>query len=52
MNVPRFVDVMMSIAPSLFRSTTAACDPMPDRLCTSSGTNSAPPGAFGLRTVR
>ena len=52
MNVPSFVPVMISGAPSLFRSTAATCEPTPDRLCTSSGTNSAPPGALGLRTVR
>ena len=38
--------------PSPFRSVTTNCDPTPDRLCISSGTNSAPPSAFGLRTVR
>src|SRR2546429_4095624 len=35
---------------SLFRSTATTCEPAPDWLCTSSGTNSAPPGACLLRT--
>src|SRR6185436_4289274 len=52
MNVPRLVDVISSGAPSLSRSDTASPDPTPDRLWMSSGTNSAPPGALGLRTVR
>ena len=52
MNVPRLVDVMISALPSLSRSTTARCEPTPERLWMSSGTNSAPPGAFGFRTVR
>ena len=49
---PDVVDVTRSMTPSLFRSTARICEPAPDWLCTSSGTNSAPPGAFGLRTVR
>src|SRR5436190_11092179 len=51
-NVPSFPDVRMSIAPSLFRSTARIVDPAPERLWTNSGTNSAPPGAFALRTER
>jgi hypothetical protein len=43
---------MMSSAPSLFRSATWIIEPTPERLLISSGTNSAPPGAYGLRTVR
>src|SRR5580765_8523605 len=50
--VPRFVDVTMSMAPSLFRSTANIVDPTPERLWINSGLNSAPPGALGLRTVR
>ena len=52
MNVPRLVDVMMLIAPSLSRSTSATVDPIPERLWINSGTNSAPPGAFGFLTVQ
>ena len=48
MNVPRLVAAMMSTAPSLLRSAVCTIDPTPDRLWTSSGTNSAPPGAFGI----
>src|SRR5580704_12028084 len=49
--VPRLVEVTTSIAPSLFKSTASTVDPTPERLCINSGLNSAPPGAFGLRTV-
>ena len=52
MNVPRFVDVTMSITPSLLRSAANTVDPTPERLWIYSGLNSAPPGALGLRTVR
>src|SRR5271157_2207288 len=51
MNVPSLVAVTMSITPSLFRSTARTSEPAPERLWISSGTNSAPPGAFGFRTV-
>src|SRR5437016_2438782 len=51
MNVPRLVEVTMSMAPSLFRSTASTVDPTPERLWINSGMNSAPPGALGLRTV-
>jgi cytochrome c peroxidase len=51
-NVPVTVAVTMSSLPSLFMSTSSSVEPAPERLCTSSGTNSAPPGALGLRTVR
>ena len=51
-NAPSSPDVTRSITPSLFRSTASTCEPAPDWLCTSSGTNSAPPGACLLRTVR
>ena len=52
MNVPRLVAVTMSIAPSRLRSSASTFDPTPLRLWTSCGTNSAPPGARLLRTVR
>jgi hypothetical protein len=52
MNVPLAPDVTMSTVPSLFRSPMPMCEPTPARLLTSSGTNSAPPGAFGFRTAR
>ena len=52
MNVPWLVEVTMSIAPSLFKSTASTVDPTPERLWTNSGWNSALPGAFRLRTVR
>ena len=32
MNVPRLVEVTMSIAPSLFKSTASTVDPTPERL--------------------
>src|SRR5262249_44561409 len=50
-NAPSSVPVTMSFTPSLFRSTATICDPAPDALWTSSGENSAPPGAVLLRTV-
>ena len=52
MNVPRFVDVTMSTLPSLLRSVAVTWEPTPDLLWINSGTNSAPPGARELRTVR
>ena len=52
MNVPRFVDVTMSMLPSLLSPSRVTCEPTPDLLWINSGTNSAPPGARGLRTVR
>src|SRR5258705_5000389 len=51
-NVPRLVDEIISILPSLSRSTASTSEPTPERLCTSSGINSAPPGAFEFRTIR
>ena len=52
MNVPRLVDVTMSTMPSLLRSAAVMWEPTPDLLWINSGTNSAPPGARELRTVR
>src|SRR5258708_1821758 len=49
--VPRSVEVTISIAPSPFKSVANTSEPAPDRLWINSGTNSAPPGAFGFRTV-
>src|SRR5215213_7306662 len=50
-NVPKMVPTTISSLPSLLRSTTSKDEPTPDLLCTNSGTNRAPPGAFGSRTV-
>ena len=53
MNVPRLVDVMISGGAVLVQiDERRRASPTPERLWISSGTNSAPPGAFGLRTVR
>ena len=49
---PRSDGLTISIAPSLFKSTANMLEPHPEWLWISSGTNSAPPGAFGFRTVR
>ena len=38
-NVPRFVEVTRSTAPSLLRSVAVICDPAPERLWINSGTN-------------
>jgi hypothetical protein len=43
---------MISTAPSPFKSAVTISEPAPERLWISYGTNSAPPGAFGFRTVR
>src|SRR6185437_7186578 len=52
MKVPFDDEVTMSAVPSPFRSEIAICDPTPDLLWISSGTNSAPPGALAFRAVR
>lgn len=51
MNVPSLLPVTTSMEPSLFRSVASTVEPTPERVSISSGSNRAPPGALGSRTV-